>query len=320
MTDADSAQHLRVVLHHDAGPTVVDHLDRLRGSGLDITWCPVDDRSRLRQLLRDADVLLHVLDPVTDELMAGAPRLRLIQKLGVGVNTIDLDAARRRSIAVANMPGINTPAVAEHSLLLMLAALRQVTSFDSDTRTGRGWVPDAARADRLGELGGRTVGLVGYGAVARRLEVALTALDARVIHWSRSSNGTTRRPFDTLLEESDIVSIHVPLTEDTRGLIDAPALGRMRRGAILINTARGPIVDQAALVAALREGHLAGAGLDVFEEEPVDPDDPILALANVVLTPHVAWLTVETMGRCLDVAAENCWRLAAGEELLSRVV
>jgi phosphoglycerate dehydrogenase-like enzyme len=320
MTDAGAAQPLRVVLDHDAGPAVIDHLDRLRAAGLDVTWCAVEDRVRLGRLLIDADVLLHVLDPVTDELMAAAPRLRLIQKLGVGVNTIDLEAARRRSIAVANMPGINTPAVAEHALLLMLAVLRQVTSFDAATRAGRGWVPDPVRTDRLGELGGRTVGLVGYGAVARRLEAALGALGALVVHWSRTPTGATWRPLDTLLAESDIVSVHVPLTDDTHGLIDAAALQRMRPGAILVNTARGPIVDQAALVAALSSGHLGGAGLDVFDQEPVDPTDPLLALDNVVLTPHVAWLTVETMGRCLDVAAENCWRLAAGEQLLYRVV
>jgi phosphoglycerate dehydrogenase-like enzyme len=320
MTEADGVQHLRVVLHHDAGPTVIDYLERLRSGGLDIAWCPVDDRTRLRHLLEQADVLLHVLDPVTDELMAGAPRLRLIQKLGVGLNTIDLDAARRRNIAVANMPGINTLAVAEHALLLMLAVLRRVTAFDAATRAGRGWVPDPVRADQLGEIGERTVGLVGYGAVARRLESALVALGAHVIHWSRTPNGPAWRPLDTLLAESDIVSIHLPLTDETRRLIDASALDRIRPGAILVNTARGPIVDQAALVAALGNGRLGGAGLDVFEEEPIDPADPILSLDNVVLTPHVAWLTVETMGRCLDVAAENCWRLAAGDQLLHRVV
>jgi phosphoglycerate dehydrogenase-like enzyme len=320
MTDDDTARHLRVVLHHDAGPTVIDHLQRLRRGGLDITSCPVDDRLRLGELLKDADVLLHVLDPVTDALLAGAPRLRLVQKLGVGVNTIDVDAARRRGVAVANMPGINTPAVAEHALLLMLAVLRRVTSFDAATRAGRGWVPDPVRADQLGEIGERTVGLVGYGAVARRLETALVALGARVIHWSRTPDGPAWRPLDGVLAESNIISLHVPLTDDTRRLIDADALARMRPGAILVNTARGAIVDQAALVDALAGGRLAGAGLDVFEEEPVNPSDPILALDNVVLTPHVAWLTVETMGRCLDVAAENCWRLAAGDDLLYRVV
>jgi phosphoglycerate dehydrogenase-like enzyme len=125
---------------------------------------------------------------------------------------------------------------------------------------------------------------------------------------------------DALLAESHIVSLHVPLTADTERLIDAGALARMRPGAILINTARGAVVDQHALAAALASEQLAGAGLDVFEHEPVDPLDPLLRLHNVVLTPHVAWLTVETMARCLDVAAENCWRLAGGDELLHRVV
>jgi len=310
---------MKVLLHHDAGPAVVAELERHRSPTFDVTWCPVHDRSRFRELLADTEVLLHVLDPVTEEVLAGAPRLRLVQKLGVGVNTIDLDAARRRGIAVANLPGSNAGAAAEHTLLLLLAVLRRLPEHDAATRAGQGWSMDPALADRLGEVAGRTVGLVGHGDIARRLEPVLTAMGATVLHTSRTPDGPAWRPLDDLLAVSDVVSLHLPLTDETRGVLDARRVALLRPTAVLVNTARGGLVDQAALTAALAGGRLAGAGLDVFADEPIAPDDPLLRLPNVVLTPHVAWLTVETLARCLALAGEQCRRLSLGERLVHRV-
>ena len=279
-----------------------------------------DDAAFAREMT-DAEVLWHVLKPVTAEVMAAAPRLKLIQKLGVGVNTIDLEAAKARGIAVANMPGTNSAAVAEMALALMLAVLRRTLYFDEITRRGEGWAPDPAVLDQTGEIGGRTVGLVGFGGSARRLAPVLTALGARVVYTARSAKAQAGfLPLEELLSVSDIVSLHAPLTDETAGMIDAAALARMKSGAVLINTARGGLVDEAALVAALRSGHLRGAGLDVFAVEPAAADNPLFALPQVVLAPHVSWLTPETLARSLVVARENVRRLESGEGLVNRVV
>jgi phosphoglycerate dehydrogenase-like enzyme len=281
-----------------------------------------DDKAAFHSEMRDADVLWHVLEPVTATVIAEAPRLRLIQKLGVGVNTIDLEAARERGVAVANMPGTNSAAVAEAALGLMLAVLRRTLYLDAITRRGEGWRPDAAALDSVGEIGGRTVGLIGFGASARGLAPALTALGARVIYTATRAKADAPYDFvdlETLLAVADIVSLHLPLTEETNGLIGAEALARMKPGAILINTARGGLVDEAALVEALQSGQLRGAGLDVFAAEPAGAANPLFSLPNVVVSPHTAWLTPETLARSLTVAVENCRRLEAGEALLHRV-
>lgn len=238
------------------------------------------------------------------------------------MNTIDLDAARARGIAVCNLPGTNTKAVAELTLLLMLAALRHLPHLDAAVREGNGWTVGPAMQGSLGELGGRTVGLIGYGAVARMLAPILVALGCRVIftgRTSRSGGPAEYHSLDALLAEADIISLHVPLTPQTELMINAQTLARMRSGAVLINTARGGLVDQVALTDALLSGHLGAAGLDVFAHEPVNPSDRLFGLKNVVLTPHVAWLTSGTFDRSVTLAAENCRRLQAGRELLFRV-
>jgi phosphoglycerate dehydrogenase-like enzyme len=254
-------------------------------------------------------------------MIAAAPRLRLVQKIGVGVNTIDLDAAAARGIPVCNLPGTNARAVAELTLALMLATIRRVPRFDTTLRGGV-WL-DPALQDGIGELGGRTVGLVGYGAIPRLLAPVLAALGCRVIYTARREATDavgSWRPLDALLAEADVISLHLPLTEETANLIDAAAIARMKPRAILVNTARGGLVDPMALAAALSDGRLAGAGLDVFTQEPVDSADPLLRLPNVVLTPHVAWLTTGTFDRSFSLAAENCRRLDAGAPLLHRVI
>ncbi len=238
----------------------------------------------------------------------GAAFCGSIQKIGVGVNTIDLDAAKARGIAVCNLPGTNARAVAELTLALMLAVLRRVPRF----RMRRcGVASGRTRCCKMayGELGGRTVGLVGYGAIPQLLAPVLAALGCRVIYTSRTPRADAVgewRPLDALLAEADVVSLHVPLVPDTERMIDARAIGRMKPGAILVNTARGGLVDQVALTEALASGRLAGAGLDVFVHEPHDARESLFQLPNVVLTPHVAWLTTGTFDLQSSVlAAEN---------------
>jgi len=311
---------MKAVLQYRASPGL-----RQQITALDFATVVVDetDHDAFRRELADADILLHVLEPVTAAVINAAPYLRLIQKIGIGVNTIDLDAARRRGIAVCNMPGTNTQAVVEMTLLLVLATLRRLARLDRLTRAGKGWKFEPELPDDLGELSGRTVGLVGFGAVARRLDPMLQAIGAKVVYTSRQSAPDAPIPFlplAELLPVADVLSLHLPLTPETTGMIDAAALAAMKRGSVLINTARGPLVDEAALFEALTSGHLRGAGLDVFAREPVSKDDPLLKLQNVVVTPHLAWLTTETLERSLSIIRENYRRLRTGEPLLYRVV
>ncbi len=316
---------MKVVCGYDPGGAPRARFAGWADEGAHVVVSPEEDAAKFASDLSDAEVLLHILRPVTEEVMAGAPRLRLVQKIGVGVDTIDLEAARRRGVAVANMPGTNTQAVAEAALMLMLAALRNLPGLDRACRAGEGWSPEGEARERrntLGELCGRTVGLVGAGAVASRLVEPLEALGARVIYTDRRERpdlGIERHDLDDLLEASDVVSLHLPLTPETEGLIDRRALTRMKPGAILVNTARGGLIEETALVEALASGRLQAAGLDVLAAEPPKPDHPLLSLDNVVLTPHVAWLTRETLARSFDVALENVRRLRDGRNLLFRV-
>ena len=315
---------MKGLLHYRASPGFVAALTKHAAkAGIEAAVVDEFDDEGLAREIADTDVLLHVLKPVTAAMMDAGPGLKLIQKLGVGVNTIDLEAARARGIAVANMPGTNSQAVAEMALALMLAALRRLTYFDPLTRRGEGWRPDLTVLDGVGEIAGRTVGFVGYGGSATRVAPALKALGAEILYTARSPKPDQIGRFvalDELLAASDIVSLHAPLTEATRNLIDAAAIAKMKPGAVLVNTARGELVDQTALTQALRSGRLGAAGLDVFSGEPVSPNDPLLALPNVVLAPHVAWLTPETLVRSLEVAMDNCTRLRDGRPLLNQVV
>jgi phosphoglycerate dehydrogenase-like enzyme len=314
---------MKAIFRYDAGPRLAARFAALADEGFLINSCPEPEDDRFAALLPDAEVLLHILKPVTKAVIDKAAALRLIHKIGVGVNTIDLAAARERGIAVANMPGTNTPAVAEATLLLMLAALRNLGGLDRACRLGRGWALGAGLQDRLGELRGRIVGLVGAGGVPQALIPMLRGCCAEVVYWSPHEHpelGVARRELPELMATADIVSLHLPLVPDTERLIDRAALARMKPGAVLINTARGGLVDEPALAEALANGHLRAAGLDVFAEEPLPAGSRLLELDNVVLMPHVAWLTPETLDRSLEVAVDNMRRLRDGRELRFRVV
>lgn len=299
---------MKILFHFDGSAAL---RSRLATMGVDL--CPESDAAAFARLLPEVEVLWHVLRPVTAEVIARAPKLRLVHKIGSGVNTIDVEACKARGIAVCNLPGTNSRAVAEMALLLMLACLRRIRELDAAVRKPGGWFEAWNLQDNFGELGGRTVGLVGFGAVPKLLKPILEAMGARVSFWSRSASSAD---LETVLSQSDIVSLHIPLTPETERIVDPR---KMKRGAILVNTARGPLVNEQALLEALRSGHLRAAGLDVFGEEPVRPDHPLLALPNVVASPHLAWLTPETIERSLGAALENAKRLQAGQPLQNRV-
>ena len=314
---------MKAIFHYDVSPGMGAALRAAETDWLAIDTCPEADEARLFALLAQAEVLWHVLKPATAEVIAAAPKLRLIQKIGVGVNTIDLEAAKARGIAVCNMPGTNSQAVAEATVMLILAALRRAIRFDRATREGRGWALEVSDFDKVGELSGRTVGLVGYGAVASRVAPMLAAIGARVLYTATAPKPEAIaewREFDDLVAEADVISLHLPQTPETANMIDAGVFERMKPGTVLINTARGGLVDEAAFVRALESGRLLAAGVDNFAAEPVPADCPLLGFDNVVMLPHVTWLTPETIRRSIGIAVENCRRLRDGEGYLHRVV
>jgi len=250
--------------------------------------------------------------------IAACPSLKVVSKHGIGVNNIDVDACTRRGIPVYVTPGANAQSVAELTIALLGAAARKVAWMDREIRAGR-W----SRAEDGVQLAGRTLGLVGYGQVGRRVARVARAIgmEVRVFDPALLPPGAAESASDIivaqslaeLLPVSQVLSLHVPLTPRTRGLIDATALALLPLGAILINTARGEIVHQPALVEALASGRLFAAGLDTTADEPITPDSPLLALPNVVLTPHVGGSTPEALAAMARGAADNVIGFLAGE-------
>lgn len=273
---------------------------------------PPDCAKRIGEL----DVL--IAGKVTREMIAAAQRVRLIQTPGVGYDGIDVEAAFERGVPVAYTICGNTDEVAEHTLLLMLAVSRRLVELDQALRAGR-WMMWERRIESR-NLAGKILGIVGLGRIGRAVARCATAFGMIVQYTDPTESGDLpRRPLDPLLETSDYVSLHVPLSPATRGLLGAARIGAMKQGAILINTARGEIVDEPALVEALRKGRLAGAGLDVFAHEPPAADHPLLALPNVVVTPHVASGTIDSLRRKAAWYSHNIERVMSGQEPLDLV-
>jgi D-3-phosphoglycerate dehydrogenase len=263
------------------------------------------DRAALDRSLSEADALLVRSETrVTAELLDRAPRLRVIGRAGAGVDTIDVDAATQRGIVVVNAPGGNAVAAAEHTLALMFALARRVAPADASMKRGE-WKRSAYMGS---ELTGKTLALIGLGKVgsevARRalgLDMRVTVYDPYVPDEHARRSGMEPLELDALLQSADFVSLHVPLTEATRGILSAARLAQLPRGAFVVNCARGGLIDNEALLAALDEGRLAGAAVDVFASEPVSPDDPLPRHPKVVATPHLGASTVEAQ---VNVAAQ----------------
>jgi glyoxylate reductase len=291
-------------------------LRALRDSGADV-WVSPEDRALTADEFRDvvvgADAVVAMLhDRVDDELLeAAGDQLRVVANVAVGYDNVDLEAARRHGVTITNTPGVLTDATADLAIALLLAVTRRLGEGERRIRSG---VPWAWAIDfMLGRgLRGKTLGIVGYGAIGRATAARARAFGLEVIYTKRSPGPDPGRvELGELLERSHVVSLHCPLTDETRHLIDADALARMRVDAYLVNTARGPVVDEAALAAALRDRAIAGAALDVFEREPeVHPD--LVGLDNVVLVPHLGSATVETRTAMAELAAANAIAVLAG--------
>ena len=284
---------------------------RVLGPGIEIDQHDAEQAPPREELLRrvhEATAILPILsDRVDAELLDAAPRLRLVANHAVGYDNVDVPACTARGVWVTNTPDVLTESTADLTLALILSLSRRLREGEQLVRSGKwaGWAP----TQLLGvELSGKTLGILGYGRIGRAVARRAEAFGMRVLFTARGGGV----PLDALLEESDVVSIHCPLTPQTRGLFDAQRLLQLKRGALLINTARGPIIDEAALAAALQAGHLGGAALDVFEHEPrVHP--ALLGRDDVVLLPHLGSATRETRQRMAEVALAQVELVLRGE-------
>ncbi|MEM7404251.1 MAG: 2-hydroxyacid dehydrogenase [Pseudomonadota bacterium] len=272
-----------------------------------------------REALADASYLVgFVASLVQHDLFAAAPKLKLVQLLSAGYDDADLEAARAAGVPMANNGGANSTAVSEHALLLMLALSRRLVWQHSSVAAGQ-WRGN--QTPRVFELKGKTVGIIGLGTIGKKTARLANAFGMRVIYYDiarlaeheEDALDVEFRLFKELLAEADLISLHTPLNPSTRHLINADALSRMQPHAFIVNTARGPVIDEQALIAALTDATIAGAGLDVFDEEPPPADNPLFTLPNVVLSAHLAGPTYESHGARVRNGFDNVQRVARGE-------
>ncbi|MET0216217.1 MAG: hydroxyacid dehydrogenase [Vicinamibacterales bacterium] len=297
--DEPAVMSLSMAFRHLAGHNVRTYLTRPSGP------------AELAERIGDDDVVINIRSTsrFTADVLEKCPALRLISIWGTGTDNVDLDAARRQGIRVTNTPGVSAVAVAEHTLALMMAVAKRTVEVDQQVRQGR-W-PRAM----VTQLRGKTLGLIGTGAIGREVARLGSGIGMRVIAWTFHPRGDVAEwvSFDEVFRQCDVLSVHVRLSTETSGLIRREHLDLMKPGAILINTARGGIVREADLVQALLTNRIAGAGLDVFETEPLPSESPLFAIPNVVLTPHAAGITPEATEAGLALAIENVFAFLAGE-------
>lgn len=283
----------------------------------------VADRESCRQWVKDADVIIFNKTVMDEDLLKDAPKVKLLCVTATGYDNIDLSYAKGRKIGVTNVRNYSTPAVAQHTFALALYVLEKISYYDQYVKSG-------AYSEQLGfsnfdeafmELEGKTWGIIGMGNIGKKVAKIAAAFGCNVIFYSASGKNNTeeyqRVDFDTLLKESDLLSIHCPLSERTHNLMNKEAFSKMKPTAILINVARGPVVNDKDLYEALEEGRIAGAGLDVLGKEPMEKTNPLSKIKDsrrLIITPHMAWASVESRTRCLKEVYENIVSYQKGED------
>lgn len=297
------------------------YVDLLREAGFTVRYCRntefargVCNEQETIEELRGASGVLASGEMFTPAVFAALPELRVVARVGVGYDRVNVPAATAAGVAVCITPTANHEAVAEFALAHLFAIAKSIVSWDKKTRAG-GWPREARMPIR-----GQTIGILGLGRIGRSMATRCQSLGMKVIACEQFPNqefvkkhGIELVDFDTLLARSDIVTIHCPLTEQTKGLFNRATFAKMKRGAVLINTARGPLIVETDLVAALQSGQLAAAGLDVFEQEPPSPDNPLFKLDNVVVTPHIAGSDALSLTNMGIEAAQCIVKLSRGE-------
>jgi glycerate dehydrogenase len=267
---------------------------------------------------QDADVLLTNKTPLRADTLAQLPKLRFIGVLATGYDVVDVKAAAERGIPVSNVPTYGTHSVAQFAFALLLELCHRVQRHADDAASG-GWQKQAEWSYHLSplvELQGKTMGLIGFGRIGRQTGTIARAFGMTVVAADpalRDEPGVEAVSLDDLLRRADVISLHCPLTPETRGIVNAERIGRMKPNAFLLNTARGPLVDETALAEALNSGRIAGAGIDVLPVEPPVADSPLFTARNCIVTPHIAWATKEARARLMDIAVENVRGFLAGK-------
>lgn len=291
-------------------PAILETIKQALPEGWRLSEAPEMTTKGRTIALAEADMTFMMAARMTPDLLDAAPRLKFIQKMGAGVDNIDLDHCRAAGITVARLQAGNAIPVAEHTIMMILAATRQLITLDARTRAGH-WDKEAARGANR-HLTGKVVGIIGLGAIGRRVARMLAGFEVTTIYCDpipapetmAAELGLRRVDLDAVIEHADIITLHVPLKSDTRGFINAERIAAMKPDAVLINCARGGLVDETALAAALAEGRLFGAGLDAFSAEPPG-DSPLLALENTVVSPHCAGATLDNFASIVARAIDN---------------
>ena len=293
------------------------HVKRLRSLGdLEVFQEPPDTSDALKERVREADVVIVGWSNLTRSVIDSAQRLRMISIWATTCHYVDLEAARERGIVVTHVPGYATEAVAEYTFALILAAVRRLTLADKHVREGKfDW-----RRFTGSELSGKTLGVVGTGAIGFRVAEIGRAFGMRLLGFDKYANlkraeevGMRYADLETLLRESDVVTLHITLNSETERLLGKKEIAAMKDGAVMINTSQGRVIDQEVLVEALRSGKLSYAGLDVFEDEPPDKNNPLFKLGNTVVSPHIGFNTVEAEARCTDICIDNVAKFLEGK-------
>jgi D-3-phosphoglycerate dehydrogenase len=271
--------------------------------------------NELKERIKEADIIIVGWSHLTKDVLNSAEKLEMVSIWATTCHYVDLEAARKKGIAVSHVPGYATEAVAEHVFALLLAAARKLLLADVHVRRGKfDWRPF-----RGWELTGKTLGIIGTGAIGCRVAEIGKAFKMKLLAFDKYPNfkraeeiGMKYVDFQTLLKESDVITLHVPLTQETEGLIGKKEIEVMKNGCVLINTSQGKVIDEKALVDALRSRKLSYAGLDVFEEEPPPKDNPLFKLDNAVLSPHIGFHTVEAAEKCTDICIDNIVKFLEG--------